>query len=142
MKEYLRKLPREIQDLIYLASQTAAKKNMPAYLVGGFVRDLILGVNNLDLDIVVEGDGLEFAEGFAEALKAKLIRHRRFATATIILKPTTKIDPSTSLGVDGERSRTIDIATARWETYPYPASLPVVTPVSYTHLTLPTIYSV
>ena len=52
MEKYLKKLPAEIQDLIRLASNISSKENMPAYLVGGFVRDLILGVRNLDLDIV------------------------------------------------------------------------------------------
>jgi tRNA nucleotidyltransferase (CCA-adding enzyme) len=83
---------------------------MPVYLVGGFVRDLILGVDNLDLDIVVEGDGISFAEDLASTLKAKLIRHRRFNTATVMIRPDLKID----------------IATARKEIYPQAASLPVV----------------
>ncbi len=110
MKEYLKRLPEEIRELIVLAGDIASKNNIPAYLVGGFVRDLILGVKNLDLDIVVEGDGLKFAEDFADALKAKLTRHRRFGTATIVFRHSLKID----------------IATARSETYPYPGSLPEV----------------
>lgn len=110
MKEYLEKLPKEILRLIYITSDIAGKNNMPAYLVGGFVRDLILGVKNLDLDIVIEGDGIKFAEDFAKHLKAKLIRHRRFQTATIILKPHLKID----------------ITSARKEFYPKPAQLPIV----------------
>lgn len=111
MKEYLRKLPKEIQDLISKAARVASGNNISAYLVGGFVRDLLLGVKNLDLDIVVEGDGIKFAQDFAHTLKAKLILHRRFGTATITLGYNLKID----------------IATARKETYPYPACLPVVT---------------
>ncbi len=141
MKEYLNKLPKEIKDLIYLASEVASRSNMPVYLVGGFVRDLILGVKNLDLDIVVEGDGISFAQDLASHLNAKLIRHRRFGTATVNLRHNLKIDPSTSLEGHGERpstslgtspefiegrSRTIDIATARREFYPAPAHLPVV----------------
>ncbi len=110
MKKYIKKLPKEIQDAIYLASDVALKDNMPIYLVGGFVRDLILGVKNLDLDIVVEGDGIKFAEDFANTLKIKLIRHRRFGTATVVLSHDLKID----------------IATSRKEIYPYPGSLPVV----------------
>ncbi len=110
MREYLNRLPKEIQDLIHLAGDIAFRKNMPAYLVGGFVRDLILGVRNFDLDIVVEGDGISFAEEFARILKSKLIRHRRFGTATIMHKPHLKID----------------IASARKEFYPAPAHLPVV----------------
>ena len=51
MKEYLKKLPQDLQDLIFLASDLAYSHNMSAYLIGGFVRDLILGVKNLDLDI-------------------------------------------------------------------------------------------
>ena len=83
---------------------------MPIYLVGGFVRDLILGVDNLDLDIVVVGNGISFAEDLTRHLKVKLIRHRRFGTATVILKPRLKID----------------ITSARKEFYPRPAHLPVV----------------
>lgn len=110
MKEYLKKLPQEIQDLIFLASNLAYSNNMSVYLVGGFVRDLILGVKNLDLDIVVEGDGIKFAEDFATRLQARLIRHRRFGTATVVLKPNLKVD----------------IASARKEFYLQPACLPEV----------------
>jgi len=110
MKEYLNKLPKEIFDLICLARKVASSNKMPAYLVGGVVRDLILGVENLDLDITVEGDGIKFAEDFSSKLKVKLIRHRRFGTATAILRPHLKID----------------FATARKEFYPEPAHLPVV----------------
>ena len=112
MKEYLKKLSKEIKDLICLAGNTADKNNMRAYLVGGFVRDLILEVDNLDLDIVVEGDGIKFAEKLSAHLGVKLIRHKRFGTATIMVKPHLKLD----------------IASVRSETYPHPASLPVVKP--------------
>lgn len=127
MKEYLKKLPQDLQDLIFLASDLAHSHNMSAYLIGGFVRDLILGVKNMDLDIVAEGDGIKFAEFFSQKLGVGLIRHRRFGTATVILKKDLKIDPSTSLEGHDERSRTIDIATARREYYPQPAHLPEVT---------------
>lgn len=110
MKSYLKNLPEEIKDLIQIASKIAYHHNMPAYLVGGFVRDLWLGVKNLDLDIAVEGEGIKFAEELSRILKAKLICHKRFGTATITLKHNLKID----------------IASARKEIYPHPASLPVV----------------
>jgi tRNA nucleotidyltransferase (CCA-adding enzyme) len=114
MKKYLKKLPKEVQDLIYLAGNIASDNNMSVYLVGGFVRDLILGVKNLDLDIVVEGDGILFAEDFARRLKTELICHRKFGTATVTINPQLKID----------------IATAREEFYPQPAQLPEVRPGS------------
>jgi len=110
MKEYLKKLPQEIRDLIAAAGETAHSNNMSVYLVGGFVRDLILGVKNLDLDIVVEGDGIKFAEALCAKLNAGLIRHRRFGTATIVVNKYLKVD----------------IATARCEYYPEPAHLPEV----------------
>jgi tRNA nucleotidyltransferase (CCA-adding enzyme) len=110
MKNYLNRVPKELQDLIHLASDISLRSNMPAYLVGGFVRDLILGVKNLDLDIVVEGDAIKFAADFAFYLKAKLTTHRRFGTATVIIGHSLKVD----------------FATARKETYPYAACLPLV----------------
>lgn len=111
MREYLTKLPKEIQDLIHFAGVVANRNNMRAYLIGGCVRDLLLGVKNLDLDIVVEGNGIKFAEQMANKLNTKLIRHKRFGTATLILlKYRLKID----------------IATARKEFYPQAGHLPVV----------------
>ena len=112
MRKYLERLPKEILDVVYLAGGIASEKNLRVYLVGGFVRDLILGVKNLDVDIVVEGDGIRFAEELAKRLNVRLISHRRFGTATVFVSRHFKID----------------IATARKESYPAPASLPVVVP--------------
>jgi len=114
LKDYLKKLPKKILELIDLVQQTASLEKRSVYLVGGFVRDLLLGVPNLDLDIVVEGDGISFSEKLAVRLKAKLIRHKRFGTATVVLASHCKID----------------IASARQESYPHPAHLPQVRPGS------------
>ncbi|MCM8780635.1 MAG: CCA tRNA nucleotidyltransferase [Candidatus Omnitrophica bacterium] len=114
IKRCLNRLPQQLKELIHLASNLASRKNMAVYLVGGFVRDLILGVKNFDLDIVVEGDGIKFAERLSDILKAKLICHHRFGTATVTLDNNFKVD----------------IATARKEVYPKPATLPLVTPGS------------
>lgn len=112
LKNYFKKLPKEIQDLIYLASEIAFQNDTSVYLVGGFVRDLILGVKNLDLDITVEGSGINLAQSLAHILKAKLICHKRFGTATLFLRRNLKVD----------------IASSRKEIYPQPASLPCVSP--------------
>ena len=114
MREILNRLSEDIRGLVVQAGKTAERSGIRAYLVGGFLRDLILGVENFDLDIAVEGDGIGFAEALAKGLQGKLVRHRRFGTATIIL----------SWGVK------LDIATARREVYPRPGELPVVTPGS------------
>lgn len=110
MKKYLEKLPVEIKKIISLAADVSRQTGMPVYLVGGFLRDLILGVKNFDLDITVEGSGIVFAEELAKRLKTKIITHERFGTATLVLRGRLKVD----------------IATARKERYPCCASLPVV----------------
>ena len=112
MKEYIKRLPRDIQELISLASKISAEKGVSAYLVGGFVRDLLLGRPNLDLDIVVEGDGIEFAGELARRLGARWVRHRRFGTANVTTPRKVKID----------------VSTARQEFYEAPGSLPCVNP--------------
>jgi len=83
---------------------------MPVYLVGGQVRDLLLGTPTNDFDLVVEGDGIRFARRAAALLNAGLRVHRAFGTAAIRLD-------------DGG---TIDVATARTEHYPEPGALPEV----------------
>lgn len=83
---------------------------MHAYAVGGFVRDLLLQTKNLDIDIVVEGDGIQFARELAAKKQATVRTHEKFATATVIL-------------ADGMR---IDVVTARLEYYAFPAALPTV----------------
>ena len=110
MKKYLEKIPEELKALIIKVRDIAAGKNIKAYLVGGFVRDLILGVNNFDLDIVIEGDGVSLAQDFADALGVKITAHRQFGTATVFTGPRLKVDFSSS----------------RQEYYPSPAHLPLV----------------
>ncbi|MDY6793983.1 MAG: CBS domain-containing protein [Actinomycetota bacterium] len=103
-------LPGEMQGLLRYISKAAENGGYSVYLVGGVVRDLLLGYSNLDLDIVVEGEGIEFAMMLAEMLKGRVRSHRKFGTAVVIL-------------LNGRR---IDVATARIEFYEYPAALPTV----------------
>jgi tRNA nucleotidyltransferase (CCA-adding enzyme) len=81
----------------------------PVYLVGGAVRDLLLGRGRVDIDLVVEGD----ATALASRLGAEVVSHERFATAKVRL--------------DGHD---LDIASARSESYPHPGALPVVEPAA------------
>jgi tRNA nucleotidyltransferase (CCA-adding enzyme) len=57
---------------------------MPVYAVGGFVRDLLLGIDNLDMDVTVEGDGVFFAESFADRYGGRVRSHRKFGTAVLV----------------------------------------------------------
>lgn len=110
MRAHVEKLDKEFQEVISVAQDIASRERVSVYLVGGCVRDMLLGVNNLDLDIVVVGDGILFAQALASRLKVKLIRHKRFGTATVCISPHHKID----------------IASTRKERYPHPAHLPEV----------------
>jgi tRNA nucleotidyltransferase (CCA-adding enzyme) len=83
--------------------------SVPVYLVGGAVRDLLLGRGRADIDVVVEGD----AGALAARLGAEPVEHERFATAKVEL--------------DGHE---VDIASARTETYAHPGALPEVAPAA------------
>lgn len=103
------KFPPEVYDLLKLSGEVAEELGFGAYIVGGSVRDLLRGESNLDIDIVIEGDGISFARAFGERLRAKVRTHQKFATAQII---TDKMK--------------LDVATARTEYYESPAALPKV----------------
>ncbi|WFS60915.1 CBS domain-containing protein [Pseudodesulfovibrio thermohalotolerans] len=104
------RLPQRMLDLLKEAGDLGAELDWEVYAVGGFVRDILLGRPNLDLDLVVEGDGIVFAKRFAKKLGGRVKAHSKFKTALVILE-------------DGQR---VDVATARLEYYEYPAALPTV----------------
>ena len=106
----MEQLPKEVIRMLREFGQLADRLKFKAYVVGGFVRDLLLRRPNLDIDVVVEGDGTEFAKAFALEHDVRARCHKKFNTALIIFP-------------DGLR---IDVATARFEYYQYPAALPVV----------------
>jgi tRNA nucleotidyltransferase (CCA-adding enzyme) len=103
-------LNKEAIVLLRTIGETAEANGYTAYAVGGFVRDLLLHIKNLDLDIVVEGDGIEFAKILAQQFGGQVRTHEKFSTALVIMP-------------DGFN---IDVATARLEYYEYPASMPTV----------------
>ena len=80
------------------------------YLVGGTVRDILLGERSFDVDIAVEGDAISLAEALADVLGGRARPHEKFGTAVVIYG-------------DGER---VDVVTARTEFYDAPAALPSV----------------
>src|SRR4030043_511001 len=106
-------LPPPILALAKIAGREASELGLGLNLVGGVVRDLFLGRANFDFDLVVEGDAIELARKLAKDSQAKLTVHSRFGTAKITY-------PGFSL----------DLATARNETYSQPGALPTVKPGS------------
>ncbi len=95
------------------------------YLVGGFVRDLLLEQPNVDVDIAVEGDGIDFATRLAAELGGRVRAHRKFKTAVVLLPPAVLGEAPTWLRSAGEPFH-VDVATTRTEFYDYPAALPRV----------------
>ena len=113
-------LPPALLTLLRLVSQEAATLGMPLYAVGGFVRDLLLGVRNWDVDLVVEGDAIALAQHLARKYGGRVRSHRRFGTAKWIL-------PTEDVIVQGEGLPTsLDLVTARTEFYEHPTALPTV----------------
>lgn len=104
------RLPQRLVTMLEEAGRMADRCQVPLFVVGGCVRDLLLGIENLDLDLVVEGDGIAFARKLGEVLHARVKVHERFGTAVLLLP-------------DGFR---LDVATARTEYYEYPTALPTV----------------
>jgi tRNA nucleotidyltransferase (CCA-adding enzyme) len=107
----------EKQTLLSDIAAQAAAMDMPCYVVGGFVRDLLLGKPVNDLDVIVEGDAIKFGKSLVKTFGGKLTFHDKFHTAIWHLPPTFNLQPST-----------LDLITARKETYLMPGALPTVTP--------------
>jgi poly(A) polymerase len=75
-----------LQDPVFKhLAATAKKTGMPAWVVGGFVRDCILGRPTKDVDVVVLGSGVEFAKVFADSLQENrfVSYFKNFGTAQI-----------------------------------------------------------
>ena len=95
---------------LFEAIQTVAAHHEGVYLVGGAVRDLLMGEPSFDLDVAVEGDGIAFGRALARELGGRAVPHEKFGTAVVVAD-------------DGSR---VDVATTRTEFYDYPAALPRV----------------
>lgn len=97
-------------QMLHELGRAGDQLDLRVYAVGGFVRDLLLGLANCDIDVTVEGDGILFAETFAAANGCRVKSHQKFGTATIVLENGSKID----------------VASTRLEYYDSPGVLPTV----------------
>lgn len=104
------RLPRNLISLFKEFGHVADMMGYQAYLVGGLVRDLFLKRENLDVDIVIEGDGIKFAQEFAAQHEVRLRSHKKFSTVVMIFPDGFKVD----------------VATARIEYYDFPGAPPNV----------------
>jgi tRNA nucleotidyltransferase (CCA-adding enzyme) len=74
-------LPVGQRDLLHAVAGQAADMHLPVYIVGGFIRDLLLGRPSLDFDIVVEGDAIALARALSQKHGGRFTAHARFGTA-------------------------------------------------------------
>lgn len=123
-------LPPARKALLRAVADEAHEQDVQAFIVGGFVRDLLLTLPSQDFDIVVEGDALSFAGHLAQRYGGRVVAHKRFGTAKWILNPdkfittlsATQLQPI----VTADLPEHLDLITARTEFYDKPAALPVV----------------
>ncbi len=107
----LREIPPPwVQRVLKAAAEVADAQRASVFLVGGLVRDMLLARSNEDVDLVVEGDGIAFAEALARRLDGRCHPHEPFLTAVITLPHDLRVD----------------VASARTEFYRTPAALPEV----------------
>jgi tRNA nucleotidyltransferase (CCA-adding enzyme) len=103
--------------LLHELGRVGDELGLSVYAVGGFVRDLLLGVENLDMDVTVEGDGIFFAERFAAGHGCRVRSHHTFGTAVLVFPDGSKVD----------------VASTRLEYYESPGVLPTVERSSLRH---------
>src|SRR3989338_7863924 len=109
---YLNRIDKRILKVIRDIGRAADRRGLRAYIVGGIVRDIILGRKNLDIDIVTEGPAIPFARSVAKAAGAKVTVYPQFGTATLRWPFGLRFD----------------LVAARQEFYPHPGALPQVRP--------------
>ncbi len=117
VSQIAKRLPAAAITLLRDLGKTGDELGLVVHAVGGFVRDLLLGVKNLDMDVTVEGDGIFFAEGFAEKHGCRVRSHPKFGTAVVIFPDGSKVD----------------VASTRLEYYESPGVLPTVERSSLRH---------
>lgn len=105
-----RGLSPEYVKILEHAGEVASNLGYKVYAAGGIVRDLLLGMECLDIDLVVEGDGIELARALCRDYGGRVRVHPKFYTATVYFP-------------DGQQ---VDVATARVEFYQYPAAMPQI----------------
>ncbi len=104
------RLPAQVVQILQGMGSVGESLGVSVFAVGGFVRDLLLGKPNLDIDIVIEGDGIAFAQAFAQENSCRVRAHHKFGTAVLVFPDGFKVD----------------VASARMEYYLEPGALPTV----------------
>lgn len=131
-------LPPARLALLKAVADVAYHQRVALYIVGGFVRDLMLDLPSLDFDLVVEGDAIALARALSKKFGGRFTSHSRFGTAkwfvsensselvqALTLKKGTDVDSSEESS-SSDLPDTLDFISARTEFYTYPTALPTV----------------
>ena len=102
-------LDPDVRQLLRIAAATVRDESVEAWVVGGLVRDLLLGQGSRDVDLAVAGDGPAFAARLGSRLDVPVARHRSFETAHLAWRRVE-----------------VDVVSTRREHYQRPAALPRV----------------
>lgn len=123
-------LPKSRLAFLKLIAALAFEIRMPIYIVGGFVRDLILDRPSIDFDVVVEGNAISLAKELEKRYGGHLVSHNRFGTAkwqiSDIRQELTRHLPDDGHYQSGDLPDNLDLISARTEFYEYPTALPTV----------------
>jgi tRNA nucleotidyltransferase (CCA-adding enzyme) len=111
--------------MVQVVSQVTDELDMPVYFVGGLVRDLLLGLTSVDLDMVVEGDAITLVRRLRARFGGDVRSHDRFGTAKWMMTPAVWRQVAPDADLDNVPA-TIDFVTARTEFYTRPTALPEV----------------
>jgi len=117
-------LPNERLVLLKTVAEMAHQQHAALYVVGGFVRDLLLESPSLDFDLVVEGDAIALARALARRFGGRVTGHSRFGTAKWRLEETGEDSRKSSILAPGLQA--VDLVSARTEFYTHPTALPTV----------------
>jgi len=123
-------LPPARLGLLKLVAEKAHAQRQAAYVVGGFVRDLLLGFPSPDFDVVVEGDAISLGNKLVACFGGRLITHNRFGTAKWTIK---EIRATLAKAIAGgarinpqDLPESLDLISARTEFYDHPTALPTI----------------
>ncbi|MBE0696295.1 MAG: CBS domain-containing protein [Anaerolineaceae bacterium] len=116
--------------LLQAVATKAYEQHQAVYIVGGFVRDLLISHPSPDYDVVVEGDAIALAHTLADTYGGRLVSHSRFGTSkwtiseirdnlALTIVPGIALDPK-------DFPDSLDLISARTEFYDYPTALPTV----------------
>lgn len=135
-------IPKPVLTLIHDMGKQAADAGDMLYFVGGIVRDLLLGQDIVDIDLVVEGNAIRLGRAMEACYGGEIRSHRRFGTVKWLLPddiweriieesegedlPQVPSFPSSQEENASNLPAFIDLVTARTEFYEHPTALPMV----------------